>query len=224
MTPSAEFVDVPQLDDVRALGLAQAAPGPIAVLLLEDSGFDAEALTRDCDRTDLPVEVTLVNGLQAFAEVITRRLFDLVILDYMLPDGDGLMARDLLRRTPRNAEVPAVLITGEARPDVARAALARGCFDYLPKDGIDADILRDLILRATSPMALRGGTLREETLAAMQDYLRGERATAEERSDPGRMRAALSALSVAGGGKAVSDWLVLLNEVAPSGHAPGTRH
>jgi CheY-like chemotaxis protein len=72
--------------------------------------------------------VTYRNGGTAFEQM--RDLPpSLAIIDYLLPDFDGLQLIDLLRRTPATAHVPIVLTTAISAPyagPIVRAAQARG--------------------------------------------------------------------------------------------------
>lgn len=120
----------------------------IELLVLDDSRFDAQQLARDCRKTDLPVHITVVDAFESYQEAIAEKRFDLVFVDYLLPEGDGIQACSLLRSSSANSDVPMVMITNEARHDVAVAAMKSGCLDYLSKDGLAPENLRSLILHA----------------------------------------------------------------------------
>ncbi|MEQ8764391.1 MAG: sigma-54 dependent transcriptional regulator [Planctomycetota bacterium] len=69
------------------------------------------------------------------------RLPDLVLLDIVLPDGNGLSLMDDLE-----SEVEVVCVTGRASVDSAVEALRRGVLDYLVKP-IDVARLQGMLLR-----------------------------------------------------------------------------
>ena len=64
---------------------------------------------------------------------------ELVLLDVMLPDGDGL---DLLAERRRAGDAtPTVLLTAREEGELRERAVAAGATDYLPKPFAYADLL-----------------------------------------------------------------------------------
>lgn len=103
------------------------------------------------DNTDLAalVERKLAKGRgwtvvrAASMEEASRRLrgdrFDVVILDYRLPDGTGLDLLPVVRSA--SPETPVLFLTAHGSEDVAMKALTLGATDYMQKDG---HLLEDL--------------------------------------------------------------------------------
>jgi CheY-like chemotaxis protein len=58
---------------------------------------------------------------------------DLVLLDRHLPDGDGLDLVAEIRRGPRHASVPVLMISASVLPGDRDAALAAGCDAFVEK-------------------------------------------------------------------------------------------
>lgn len=85
--------------------------------ILRKSGFDV---------------VTAQGGAQAL-QLISEQLPSLVVLDYMMPDVDGIEVLKHLRAEPRTAGLPVVMLTASAEPDHIDAALAAGANDYITK-------------------------------------------------------------------------------------------
>lgn len=70
---------------------------------------------------------------------------DVVILDIMLPDADGLEAFERIHAT--DSKVPVVFITAGGTSDTAIEAMKLGAFDYLLKP-LDFGKVRELVARA----------------------------------------------------------------------------
>ncbi|MGI3166310.1 response regulator [Pseudooceanicola sp. 200-1SW] len=157
-------------------------PALIEVLVLDDSRFDAMQLQRDCRSTDLPVRVSIATGIEEFRQMLLARRYHVVFIDYLLPDGDGLAAQEILRGIEKNGQSPVVMISGEARHDVAVEAIRSGCIDYKAKSDLDREALKTLILRAleagsrVAQQNLQSAleAQREEIVRAMRAILREE--------------------------------------------------
>lgn len=64
---------------------------------------------------------------------------DLVLLDYHLPDMDGLAALTILGQ--RHPELPVVILSGSANPGIMHRALERGAAGFITKSGLSEDLL-----------------------------------------------------------------------------------
>jgi CheY-like chemotaxis protein len=58
---------------------------------------------------------------------------DLILLDMMMPELDGLATLALLRGLPHLTETPALFITGETAPDDIARYMAAGAIGVIPK-------------------------------------------------------------------------------------------
>ncbi|TAL36208.1 MAG: diguanylate cyclase [Spirochaetes bacterium] len=67
-------------------------------------------------------------------EELKRRECDCVLLDYMLPDIDGLHIISMIRDLERDAAI--IMLTGVGDETLAVKAMKAGAFDYLPKASI----------------------------------------------------------------------------------------
>lgn len=70
-------------------------------------------------------------------EYLANCLPDLVILDVMMPDIDGLEVLRLMRANPQTAGVPVVMFSAMADPQFRKSAHDRGANDYWVKASLD---------------------------------------------------------------------------------------
>ena len=73
---------------------------------------------------------TTLKGQEAL-EMMSHRRFDLVVLDILLPDMNGLDMLERLQRLPPDKRIPILILSGHA--EAARKALTLGAVDYLLK-------------------------------------------------------------------------------------------
>jgi CheY-like chemotaxis protein len=73
------------------------------------------------------------NRAEINAEVNKPMLPDLILLDIMLPDADGLQILARLRAHPKFARMPVIMMTGKAEVSDVKAGLAAGADGYVTK-------------------------------------------------------------------------------------------
>ena len=101
------------------------------VLIVEDDA-DINATLQEAMRLGGYDVVGVLTGEDAFAEV-ERRCPDLVLLDQMLPDIDGVEVCRRLRVAPRTKRVPIIFLTARSDEKARVAGLAAGADDYVVK-------------------------------------------------------------------------------------------
>jgi CheY-like chemotaxis protein len=110
----------------------------LQVLILDDERFDRHRLARLCSSLDLAYEITNATSLGEFQTLITQGRFNLVLIDYRLPDGTGIEALRMVNMSVENHNAATIMITGQGQANIAEAAINRGCCDYLTKDNLCA--------------------------------------------------------------------------------------
>jgi two-component system phosphate regulon response regulator PhoB len=125
------------------------------VLVVEDDRDINEAL-REGLRAAGYDAVGAFSGQEALEE-IDRRCPDLVLLDQMLPDLDGVDVCRRIRATPRTKRVPVVFLTARSGQEARVRGLAAGADDYVVKPFS----MRELVLRV-------GAVLRRATPVEMR--------------------------------------------------------
>jgi len=76
--------------------------------------------------------IETADGQQAVDQA-TARPPDLILLDMMMPEKDGLQACRELRAHPSTQNIPIILLTARADEEAKLAALSAGASDFLPK-------------------------------------------------------------------------------------------
>ncbi len=128
------------------------------LLMIEDDRDLAGMVTVYLDRVGMTLEhqASAAGGLAAAA----RGGFDVVILDLMLPDGDGL---DVCRAIRARSDVPLLMLTARGAEEDRIVGLEIGADDYLAKPFNPRELLarlRAILRRRTSaPDIMRFGRL-----------------------------------------------------------------
>ena len=131
------FIDA--LDEITAIrtelvGVLPVMDRTIRVLLVDDHPMFLDSLVRIIGReSDMTVIGTAGSVAEAVATASSERP-DVVILDWLLPDGTGARAAtEIIEAGP---ETNIVVLTAHVEPSVVRAAIEAGCSGFLTK--IDA--------------------------------------------------------------------------------------
>jgi two-component system, OmpR family, phosphate regulon response regulator OmpR len=101
-------------------------------------------------------EVETAGSLAAGRERLAGAGYDALVLDLMLPDGDGLDLCRELRANPRTRQLPLLMLTARGEPMDRIVGLELGADDYLPKPFEPRELLarvKALLRRATPPAA-----------------------------------------------------------------------
>jgi PAS domain S-box-containing protein len=137
----------------------------IKILVVEDDEVDRMAVRRALKTAGISVEMATAIDCKNAIAILDQENFDCVLLDYRLPDGDGLALVQEVRST--GSKVPLVVLTGQGDEQTAVELMKAGASDYLPKSKLSPDTLsRSLrnavrIYRAEREAALATQRLRE---------------------------------------------------------------
>lgn len=125
-------------------------------VLVVDDDPDINEVVREGLRVAGYDSVGAHSGAEALAEV-ERQVPDLVLLDQMLPDMDGLDVCRRLRDTPPTKEIPIVFLTARTSPEARVRGLAVGADDYVIKPFSMQELVLRIraVLRRATPVEMR---------------------------------------------------------------------
>jgi serine phosphatase RsbU (regulator of sigma subunit) len=123
---------------------------PIPVLIVDDDPT-ITAILRGLLRnlgTDLVCAATCVATGRAAREEFQRGPYQLVLLDYLLPDDDGLALLAAINELPDERRPVVIMLTGAGSEQVAVEAMKLGAKDYMVKTAVNLPALRRAIVGA----------------------------------------------------------------------------
>jgi two-component system phosphate regulon response regulator PhoB len=102
-----------------------------SILVVEDEPAIQELISVTLTRNGHSVTRT-ANAAEAY-RAVSEALPDVILLDWMLPDGSGLAVARRLRSEARTREVPIIMLTARAADDDKVSGLDSGADDYVTK-------------------------------------------------------------------------------------------
>lgn len=155
-------------------------PRTLSALVLDDSQFDRKNIRRLCRKADLPLRVEEISSICELDTALARTEYDLIMIDYSLPEGDGLEAVARVRAHERQARCATIMFTQFDQTELAVSAMQAGCDDYIAKDALNPDRMRASVLIALAGRAtIRADlaqSLAEQSITEDQFYPRIKRA------------------------------------------------
>jgi CheY-like chemotaxis protein/signal transduction histidine kinase/CHASE3 domain sensor protein len=113
------------------------------ILVVEDDVRNVFALSSVLEPKGAKVTIAR-NGREALAALEREPSIDLVLMDIMMPEMDGLEATREVRKNPSWQRLPIIALTAKAMRDDHERCLAAGANDYLAKP-LDVDMLLSLL-------------------------------------------------------------------------------
>lgn len=113
------------------------------ILVIDDDEVDRQSLCR-CVAAIGKTYAAADTGAAA-PTLIDENQFECILLDYMLPDCNGVEFVDELRK--RNVDTPVVVVSGMA--DDLSGILAIGVDDYVKKEEVTVEVIRICVKMVT---------------------------------------------------------------------------
>lgn len=129
----------PQVETIDADEEAEEEKGGKTILVVDDSIVIRKMVEIALEEEDYNIQ-TAVNGKDAL-EMIDKVNTDLVILDLMLPDINGI---EVLKTIKLSKGLPVIMLSGKDSPQMIEKAKAEGADAFLPKPFKDDELLEKI--------------------------------------------------------------------------------
>jgi CheY-like chemotaxis protein/CHASE3 domain sensor protein len=113
------------------------------ILVVEDDVRNIFALSSLLEPKGVTIEIAR-NGREAVESLTRRPGVDLVLMDIMMPEMDGITAMREIRKRPQWKKLPIIALTAKAMKDDQEKCLAAGANDYIAKP-LDVERLLSLV-------------------------------------------------------------------------------
>jgi two-component system, sensor histidine kinase len=154
---SATLVDAPSVAVPRPAEATRTAPMQARhILVVEDDEINQAVVCGLLRHAGHRVS-SAVNGAQAIAVLSEVNTIEVVLMDWQMPDIDGLEVTRRLRAGkagPAGQRVPIIALTANAFAEDRAACLAAGMNDFLSKPVLMADLLAAVARAVSGPAAL----------------------------------------------------------------------
>ncbi len=128
----------PHLESVRSLTAMAERVRP-TVLIVDDDEFQHKIVSKMLG--DEAYHLVFATGGVEALRIMRKRRPDLILMDFMMPDMDGLELMRQIKTVPRLANIPVIMITGKGEKDVITESLKVGAIDFMVKP-----VARDTLL------------------------------------------------------------------------------
>ena len=115
----------------------------LKILIIDDDKVDSTTISRSISQSGIIAEVDSVFSAKEGIEMIKSLKYDLIFLDYLMPDTDGISFLKKIRDL--DIETPVIFVTSQGDEKIASQAILSGASDYIPKtlltpDGVSQSI------------------------------------------------------------------------------------
>ena len=126
--------------ELEALRDSQQALAGRKVLIVDDDMRNIFALATVLDEQGMAV-MSADNGREAIQHVEQDASIDIVLMDIMMPEMDGITTIQEIRKIPERHDLPIIAVTAKAMKGDREKCIAAGAWDYLSKPVNTQDLL-----------------------------------------------------------------------------------
>ncbi|MBN3875417.1 MULTISPECIES: PAS domain S-box protein [unclassified Nostoc] len=130
-------------------------PSCLTILLIDDCAEDREAYRRFLEQDSLYTYrfLEFETGTPAL-KWCQQEIPDIILLNFLLPDGDGLKFIQQFRECHSNTQTAVIMLTGQGDEITAVRGMKSGVQDYLVKKKLTSEVLQGAIHHAIERMDL----------------------------------------------------------------------
>ena len=129
--------------ELESLRESQQVLADRKVLIVDDDMRNIFALATVLDEQGMSV-ISADNGAEAIQHVLQDPSIDVVLMDIMMPEMDGITTIQEIRKIPERHELPIIAVTAKAMKGDREKCIAAGAWDYLSKPVNTQDLLAAL--------------------------------------------------------------------------------
>jgi CheY-like chemotaxis protein len=120
----------PHMSGLQALGEKVRRIRPL-IMLVDDDPFARKLAAKALEQSSY--ELAFANDGTSALALLRRMRPDLILMDVNLPDADGVSLTQKLKAAPHLAEIPILMLTGDARRQTLESSLKAGANGFVVK-------------------------------------------------------------------------------------------
>ena len=103
---------------------------PQAKILIVDDDPDVRSMVQMLLKLGGYTQIKAIDSAREINEILTRQSYDVILLDWRMPDVSGITVLEQIRKT---STIPVIMMTNENHRDKVEEAIQKGVTDYLIK-------------------------------------------------------------------------------------------
>jgi CheY-like chemotaxis protein len=103
------------------------------VLVAEDNKDNFELIQMVFEELEIPCKLARANTGREVLKMVEKEVPDLILMDVVMPDMDGIEATRMLRKKYTRKQLPIIALTAQAMAGDREVVLDAGCDEYLSK-------------------------------------------------------------------------------------------
>lgn len=95
------------------------------------------------------IQVTVLENPHQFWDVLCQTSPDLLLLDYEMPDINGIELCQIIRADPQWQHLPVVFLSGQANSEIIQATYCAGADDFIAKTATESELIVRIMNRVS---------------------------------------------------------------------------